>query len=60
MGQTDAQRRAKKKYDDRTAFRVGLKFNRMTDGDVIEKLEGVENKQQYIKDLIRMDLDKER
>lgn len=60
MSQTDAQRRAKKKYDDRTAFRVSIKLNRMTDEDIIEKLESVENKQQYIKELIKNDLEKER
>ena len=60
MGQTEAQKRAKKKYDDKTAFRVGLKLNNLTDGEVIEKLKSVENKQQYIKELILADIGREK
>lgn len=58
MAQTDAQRKAKEKYDARTAVQVHLKLNMITDKDILEKLESVENKQGYIKDLIRKDLNK--
>lgn len=56
--QTEAQKRAKKKYDDRTAVRFGLKLNLETDKDLIEKLKSVENRQAYIKGLIRADIEK--
>ena len=58
MAQTDAQRKAKEKYDARTAVQVHLKLNMITDKDILEKLESVENKQGYIKNLIRNDLNK--
>ena len=58
MAQTDAQRKAKEKYDARTAVQVHLKLNMITDKDILEKLASVENKQGYIKDLIRKDMQK--
>ena len=58
MAQTDAQRKAKEKYDARTAVQVHLKLNMITDKDILEKLDSVENKQGYIKNLIRNDLNK--
>ena len=54
--QTEAQKRAKKKYDEKTAVHVGLKFNKKSDADIIKKLESVGSKQTYIKELIRKDL----
>jgi hypothetical protein len=56
MSQTDAQKRAKAKYDARTTKQVMLKLNIKTDADILEKLEKVGNKQGYIKSLIRADL----
>lgn len=56
MKQTEAQRRAKKKYDAATAVQVMLKLNRKTDADILAKLEEVGNKQGYIKKLIREDI----
>lgn len=58
MAQTEAQRKAKEKYDARTAVQVHLKLNMITDKDILEKLDSVENKQGYIKNLIRNDLNK--
>lgn len=49
---------AKDRYDARTALYVSLKLNKGTDADIIAKLEEVENKQGYMKDLIRKDLQK--
>lgn len=37
-------------------YGVYLKLNEETDGDIIDKLESVDKKQSYIKDLIRKDL----
>ena len=53
MPQTEAQRRAKEKYDAKNTVQVKLKLNSKTDADIIEKLESVDNKQGFIKELIR-------
>ncbi|UVX33627.1 MAG: Transcriptional regulator, RHH-like, CopG [Bacteriophage sp.] len=55
---TEAQIKAQKKYDAENTRQVNLKLNRRTDGDVLEKLDSVPNKQGYIKELIRADLKK--
>ena len=56
--QTEAEKKAKKKYDDKTAVRYGLKFNKNTDADLIAHMNEIENKQAYIKKLIRNDIAK--
>lgn len=56
MAQTEAQRRAKDKYDAKTKKGVYLKLNINTDADIIEKLASVGNVQGYIKELIRKDM----
>ena len=56
MAQTEAQKRAKEKYDAKATMQVKMKLNKNTDADIIAKLEAVENKQGYIKALIRADL----
>jgi hypothetical protein len=53
--QTEAQKRAKEKYDSTNTKGVYLKLNKRTDADIIEKL-GTMNVQGYIKSLIRMDI----
>ena len=53
-----AQVRAKEKYDARTKAGVYLKLNKGTDADILERLDQVENKQGYIKELIRADISK--
>lgn len=35
---------------------VGLKFNIRTDADILARLDGIDNKQDYIKRLIRADI----
>ena len=60
MASTDAQKRASAKYDAANTKVVTLKFNLRTDADIIEKLESVENRQGYIKELIRADMGKGR
>lgn len=54
--QTEAQKRAKAKYDKKNCIQFLMKLNRNTDADIINKLESVDNKQGYIKSLIRKDL----
>ena len=51
-----AQIRASAKYDKTHTKGIYLKFNKVTDKDILEKLETVKNKQKYIKDLIRADI----
>lgn len=55
---TEAQRRAKRKYDAENTLQVSLKLNRRTDEDILRKLDSVPSKQGYIKALIRADLKK--
>ena len=54
----ERQQTAKERYDAKTAYYVRLKLNKGTDADIIAELEAVANKQGYIKDLIRKDLQK--
>lgn len=45
------------RYDRANTTRYQLKLNNKTDRDIIEKLNAVENKQGYIKECIRKDLE---
>lgn len=51
-----AQKDAVARYDAKNTIQMHLKLNTTTDKDVIEKLDSVESKQGYIKDLIRKDI----
>lgn len=53
---TEAQRRAKKKYNDKNTKLITLRLNLRTDKDIFRKLDEVESKQGYIKELIRKDI----
>lgn len=53
---TEAQARASAKYDAANTKGLYLKFNLKTDADILEYLSGTENKQGYIKALIRADM----
>ncbi len=53
---TEAQIRAKEKYDKAHTQQVLFKLNRTSDADILAKLEDVENKQGYVKQLIRRDI----
>lgn len=50
---TEAQKQAGAKYDKVNTKGIYLKLNIKTDADIIEKLDNVQNKQGYIKELIR-------
>lgn len=54
----DARRRAQYKYNKANTKQVTLRLNRRTESDIIERLEGLDNKQGYIKALIRADAEK--
>ena len=55
---TPAEKRAKAKYDEKNTVQVKLKLNLKTDKDILEALERSGNKQGYIKELIRADMEK--
>lgn len=50
---SEAQRRASAKYDKKNRITITIKLNKEHDADIIAHLETVENKQGYIKALIR-------
>lgn len=56
MAMSEAQRRAQDKYDRSNTVQVHLKLNLYTDKDILDRLNSVPNKQGYIKDLIRRDI----
>ena len=55
-GVSEAQQKAQARYDAENTVQVRMKLNKKTDADILEQLEKVENKQGYIKELIRRDL----
>ena len=55
---TDAQKRATAKYNREHSTYISLKLNRETDADIIGQLAAQQNRQGYIKDLIRQDMKK--
>lgn len=54
--ETEAQKRAREKYEAKNAVQLKMKLNRKTDADILAKLDAVGNKQGYIKSLIRADI----
>lgn len=57
MEENNKQSQYSMKYDRSNTQRIYLKFNLKTDADILEKLDSVKNKQGYIKDLIRKDIE---
>lgn len=55
---SEAQKRASEKYDLTHTKQIKLKLNLETDKDILERLDEVDNKQGYIKGLIRDDIKK--
>lgn len=55
---TTAHVRAVAKYDKTHTKGLYLKFNLVKDADILAKLDAVDNKQLYIKNLIRADIGK--
>ena len=55
---SEAQKRASAKYDLHNTKQFKLKLNLKTDADIIDWLDGIDNKQGYIKQLIREDIKK--
>jgi hypothetical protein len=55
---SEAQRKATARYDAANTTSVRLKMNINTEMDIIERLEEVGNKNGYIKQLIREDIER--
>lgn len=53
---TEANKRASKKYDQKYTKMISVKLNKRTDADIFQHINTVDNKQSYIKDLIRRDI----
>ena len=60
MAASEALLRAIKKYDQNNTIQLRVKLNKKTDADIIEKVASLDNKQGYIKALIREDIEKNR
>ena len=58
MAASDAQKRAVARYDLENTVRIGLKLNFRTDRDILDWLKSQQNKQGYIKQLIRDDIER--
>lgn len=55
---TEASRAAMTRYDAENTVQFKMKLNKKTDSDILEKLNLQENKQGYVKKLIRNDMEK--
>ena len=60
--ETEAQKRAREKYEKANTEQFKMKLNKNTDADILAKLDavGVGKKQTYIKKLIRADIEAKR
>ena len=52
----EVQKKAQMKYDAKATKQIKLKLNLTSDKDILDKLDHVDNKQGYIKELIRKDI----
>ena len=52
---SEAQKNAKRRYDKKTKELV-LRFRLNQDGDVIQRLDEVPNKTEYVRSLVRQDI----
>ena len=55
---TDAQKRASLKWEAENTVQIKLKLHRVNDADILARLEASGNKQGYIKELIRADMER--
>ena len=53
---TKAQLKAQSKYDRENTRSIVLKLNLRSDADILAKLDEAENRQGYVKELIRQDI----
>ena len=59
MATSNAHKAATRRYDEKNTRQIMLKLNLKTDADILEKLDSVDNRQGYIKSLIRDDIARE-
>lgn len=52
----EVQKKAQMKYDAKATKQIKLKLNITSDKNILDKLDQVDNKQGYIKELIRKDI----
>ena len=57
-GSSEAQKRASAKYDAANTVQFKIKLNKNNDGDMIDYLKGLDNRQGHLKALIREDMEK--
>lgn len=57
---SEAKKRADKKYHQKAMKQIKFEFHRTSDADILEKLDSVPVKAQYIRDLIRADIAKQK
>lgn len=57
MAATEAQKKANKKYDAKTARYFSMKLNQKTDEILIARLDSIGSVQTYVKELIRKDIE---
>lgn len=53
---TEAQKRAKKKYDTLRTTQIVMRLRLNQDADVIQRLDEVPNKTEYVRSLVRQDI----
>jgi hypothetical protein len=53
---SDAKRKANKKWNDRNSKTYAIRVMRKNDSEIIEFLDSIENRSEYIKQLIRNDI----
>ena len=58
MPSSEAQRKASAKYDSANTVQFKIKLNKNNDGDMIDYLKGLDNRQGHLKNLIRDDMKK--
>lgn len=56
----ESVKQSKKRYEAAVMKTVPLRLNANTESDILEKLDSVDNKRQYIISLIRADISKEK
>lgn len=54
----DSVKKSNARYDKENTTRIGMKLNNNTDADILEWLDSLENRQGYLKALIRADISK--
>lgn len=57
---SEAQKRANAKYDSANTVQFKIKLNKNNDAEMIKFLQDLDNRQGYIKDLIKKDMEKKK